>query len=137
MHTNKNLFLVIVLLLFFSLTLSASGKPRIVRKVTPEEASELIRERGTDPDFIILDVRTPDEYAKGHLDSAVNMDYYEDSFRKEIEELDRKKSYLLYCHSGNRSGKTLDLMRELDFREVYDIRGGIRAWRQKDLPLVK
>jgi len=137
MHTKKTLFRVIMFLLFVTLTLSAYGKPRIARKVTPEEASELIRERDTDPDFIILDVRRPKDYAGGHIEGAVNINFSGEDFRKSIEALERKRAYLIYCYSGKTSAKTLGIMRGLGFREVYDMTGGIRAWREKDLPIVK
>jgi rhodanese-related sulfurtransferase len=79
-------------------------------------------------------VRTPKEYTAGHLSGAINLDYYSNNFRTDLEQLDKSKTYLIYCRTGRRSGVTLNMMRELGFSGVYDIAGGIKAWLAKGLP---
>lgn len=88
------------------------------------------------PDLVVLDVRTPDEYAAGHLEDAVVVDFYEDDFASRIAELDPDVPYLLYCRSGNRSGQTRALMDQLGFTDVADVDGGILAWADADLPII-
>jgi len=82
-------------------------------------------------------VRTPEEFAGGHIADAINIDSYASTFRDELSKLDRNKTYLIYCHSGARSGEALDIMEELDFQEAYSISGGITAWQAAGLPVAK
>ena len=77
----------------------------------------------------VLDVRTGEEYADGHLPGAQALDFYAPDFRAQLEALPRDSAYAIYCRSGNRSGQTLELMRELGFRDVVNLSGGIVAWQ--------
>jgi rhodanese-related sulfurtransferase len=101
--------------------------------ISPIDGLAMIEKNKNNSDFIILDVRTPGEYAPEHIAGAMNLDYYSKSFRKNLNQLDKSKTYLIYCHTGRRSGLTLDMMRDLGFSEVYDIAGGIAAWKAKGL----
>lgn len=87
---------------------------------------------------MILDVRTPEERADGYIENSVNLDFYSPSFREDLDKLDKGKAYLVYCHSGNRSRTTTeDIMKELGFREVYNMLGGISGWKEEELPTTK
>ena len=108
----------------------------LYENVTVAEAFQLIQDNADNPDFVILDVRTPGEFAGGHIESAVNIDFYADSFKTDLNRLDKNKTYLIYCRSGNRSGKTLTMMRELKFRNVYEMKDGIKQWKKESLPIV-
>ena len=77
---------------------------------------------------MILDVRTPEEFAEGHIEGAVQIDFYAPDFADRIAELDRDVPYLVYCQSGTRSGQTRQLMADLGFRSVTDVDGGFVAW---------
>lgn len=110
---------------------------QIIENITPPEAFTLIQDNQNNPDFVILDVRTPEEFADGHIENAINLDYYSETFRDELNKLDEGKKYLIYCRSGNRSGKALNIMQELNFREVYNMSGGILEWQAEGLPLTK
>ncbi len=110
---------------------------QIIKDITPQEAFTLIQENQNNPDFVIIDVRTPEEFADGHIENAVNIDFYAETFRDELNKLDKDKTYFIYCRSGNRSGSALDIMAELNFREVYNLSGGITAWGREGLPTVK
>ncbi len=79
-------------------------------------------------EVVLLDVRTPREFAAGHLPGARNIDFHAPGFAQQLEGLDRDTPYAIYCRSGNRSGTTLALMRKLKFRQVHDLSGGITAW---------
>jgi rhodanese-related sulfurtransferase len=99
-----------------------------IRQVNPDQAAELIRSSVGNRNFVILDIRTPGEYRDGHLPNAVLLDFHSPAFRENLAALDRNKSYLMYCRSGNRSARALTMMRELGFMKVAELRGGIKAW---------
>lgn len=109
----------------------------IINNITPQEANTMIEENQNNPDFIILDVRTPEEYAAGHIENSVMIDFYADTFRKDIDKLDKSKTYLIYCRSGSRSFNSASIMAELGFKNIYNMMGGIIRWRAEGLPLVQ
>jgi rhodanese-related sulfurtransferase len=115
----------------------SAGKRPLLKSIDVDEVAELIEENKDNPDFIILDIRTPEEYESGHLENAINIDFYSDSFHHELDKLDKNKVYLEYCRSGSRSSRTLDLMKELGFSEVYELQDGITSWIEKGYPIVK
>ncbi len=86
-------------------------------------------------DLVVLDVRTPEEFAEGHLDGAVLVDFYDADFAAQLGALDPDVPYLVYCRSGNRSGQTLAIMDELGFESAVDVDGGIVAWAGAGLPI--
>lgn len=97
----------------------------------PADAKPAAKDQTSVPagDTTIIDVRTPDEFASGHIKGAINIDYLDDGFETEIAKLDPAKPYLLYCRSGHRSGEAKSLMMEKGFKQVSDINGGISAWK--------
>ena len=70
---------------------------------------------------IVIDVRTPQEFAEGHTKSAINIDFRDAKFKEEIVKLDKNETYKLYCRSGNRSGQALKLMTELGFKNMQNL----------------
>jgi len=107
---------------------------QIIGDITPQEAFTLIQDNQNNPDFVIIDVRTPEEFADGHIENAINLDYYSETFGDELNKLDKNKTYLIYCRSGKRSRNALDIMEELNFREAYNMSGGIIEWKAEGLP---
>lgn len=107
------------------------------RLLEPAAALDLMRSNQGNPDFVILDVRTAGEFRQGYIEGAVLLDYYAADFRKRFAELDRDAGIFLYCRSGNRSSHVLRMADELGFKRVYDLRGGILAWKEAGLPLVR
>lgn len=85
----------------------------------------------------LLDVRTPEEYEQGHLKDSTLMDFYAPDFADKLGKLDKAAKYLVYCRSGNRSGKTLGMMEKLGFMKIQHIDGGIAAWTAAGYPVVK
>ena len=71
----------------------------------------------------IIDVRTPGEYADGHLESAVNIDIQGPDFEATLDGLDKGETYFVYCQSGNRSARAVERMGELGFTDVVDLGG--------------
>jgi len=84
----------------------------------------------------LLDVRTPGEWREGVIEGAIMADFYEDSFKSELEKLDKDKPVAVYCKSGGRSGQTMAMMNEMGFKEVYNLKGGIGAWLSAGKPTV-
>lgn len=71
-----------------------------------------------DPATVVIDVRTPAEFAGGHLDGAVNIDVQSPDFEALVSELDPAGSHYVYCRSGNRSGQAIDRMAALGFTDL-------------------
>jgi rhodanese-related sulfurtransferase len=110
---------------------------QIIENISPQAALDLIQQNEDNADFIILDVRTPSEYADGHIEGAINIDFYSSAFEETLKTLDRDDTYLIYCRSGNRSGQARNLMEGLGFAEVYNLSGGINAWQDAGLATVQ
>ena len=81
-----------------------------------------------DTDYILVDVRTIDEYESGHIQNAINFDFYSESFQKEILSLEKKSSIILYCRTQNRSTKAANFLKENGYKEISVIEGGITSW---------
>ena len=94
------------------------------------------RKLSENPNAVILDVRTPEEVADGYIEGAINIDFRSPDFQTQIGELDKSVPYMVYCASGGRSGDTATLMKELKFKEVYDLKEGFKGWSAKGLPSV-
>jgi len=103
--------------------------------ITPAEAAALLGKRNGEPDFALLDIRTDAEIEAGHISGAEGLNFYDPSFRERLAELDRSKTYLIYCRTGNRTGQTVPLMKDLGFERVYDLGGGITEWARLRYPV--
>lgn len=88
------------------------------------------------PNTVLIDVRTPAEFAAGHISGASNIDVESADFASQIASLDKTKTYALYCHSGRRSGIAMQLMQQAGFTNVYDLSGGIENWQSQGMSLV-
>ncbi len=82
------------------------------------------------PNAVLLDVRTAEEFATGNISGAVNIDFKASDFEQKIAELDKSKTYFVYCLSGIRSAKAADRMGELGFTSLYTLDGGYRALQE-------
>jgi rhodanese-related sulfurtransferase len=79
---------------------------------------------------VMLDVRTPEEYKSGYIGNAVNYNVMDSlAFLNTISALDKNKKFLLYCKSGRRSGKALVMMKDMGFKKVHHLKGGITEWK--------
>lgn len=124
--------LVTLALLTTALVACGGSDTAVVETVDAGTASNLITAPGT----VLLDIRTPEEFADVRIDGAINIDFYAADFADRIGELDRDTGYVVYCRSDNRSGQAMDLFRDLGFAEVHEIDGGIVAWIEAGLPTV-
>ena len=117
--------------------LRAQGTVEGYPNLSLPEARETIGKRAADPRFVLLDVRTPKEFAEERIEGAVMIDYLSTGFRDEIAKLDRKKTYLVYCRTGNRTKGALKVMRELGFRNVLHLADGIAKWKAAGFPTAR
>ena len=101
--------------------------------VTPTDAAEVI---ASDSEVVVIDLRTPDEYAAGIIDGAVNIDFYDTDFAAQLDSLDKDVHYVVYCRSGNRSGQAMGTFADLGFAEITEVDGGIVDWYAAGLPVV-
>ena len=88
-------------------------------------------------DLIVLDIRTEKEYVAGHIAKAKHVDFYESDFKSRLEKLDRKTPYLVHCASGGRSGRSLEIFRDLGFTRIYHMNDGFKGWMKEKLPSKK
>jgi rhodanese-related sulfurtransferase len=125
-----------ILLLTFTATTFADDKPAnkpAYQNIKPDDFEKLSKEKDT----VILDVRTPAEFAAGHIASAVNIDIKSKDFDEKIATLDKGKTYLVNCAVGARSARACEKLGKLDFPHLYNLDGGITAWQRAGKPVEK
>jgi rhodanese-related sulfurtransferase len=79
-------------------------------------------------DFEIIDVRTKSEYESGFIESALNIDFFSDTFEPDVLSLNKNSKIILYCRTNNRSTKTANLLKKNGFKDISVIEGGITDW---------
>ncbi|MES2707488.1 MAG: rhodanese-like domain-containing protein [Verrucomicrobiota bacterium] len=119
--------------------LPAPEKPAAVTHLKAPEAAKQIEAAAKDPAkaITVIDVRTPEEFAAGHLKGAKNVDFNEDDFEKKLSTLDRNKTYLVHCAAGGRSTRSLKLLDKLGFKSVIHLDEGYKGWTAAGLPVEK
>jgi rhodanese-related sulfurtransferase len=113
----------------------ASALQTPVIPLTPQGTAELLDNTSLRPSFALLDVRTPAEFATGHLHGASNIDATASNLRHRLATLARSRSYIVYCRNGTRSSDVAGTMHSMGFTHVYDVQGGLDAWAQAGLPI--
>ena len=81
-----------------------------------------------DSDYTLIDVRTQDEFDLGHIDGAINLDFYSETFQNDVLSLPKNETIVLYCRTNNRSSKTANILKENGFKEISVLEGGITEW---------
>ena len=122
-------FLAVVGILFS--TACTNGQQASKENLSPVDFSKKLAEK---PTASLVDVRTPGEYSKGHLQNARNIDWNGGDFETDISQLDKGTPVFVYCLSGGRSSSAASKMRSMGFKEVYELQGGIVKWRSEGLP---
>jgi len=120
---------VLIILMFVPALVFAQQEKKVL---TPQE----FKMKSSDKSTVILDVRTPEEFAEGHLQNAVNKNVFDKDFNAYTAELDKSKSYLVYCLAGKRSHIAANDMRKKGLT-VYELQDGIEGWKDAKLPVVK
>lgn len=127
---------IILVLIGRNVAVFADEKPggQIVKNVKTEEADKLLHENKK---IVVLDVRTPEEFADGHIAGAKNVDFYAKDFEKQLDALDKGRPYLVHCAAGGRSANARDLMTQHQFLTIYHLDGGFNAWKEAGKPVEK
>ena len=107
----------------FSLFIGLTSQISFVKVLEKDNFQVLMQQKSQ-----VIDVRTPEEYALGYIDGAILIDYKASDFQASISALNRNVTYLIYCRSGNRSGKASKVMDSLGFKKIYDLKGGYMNW---------
>ena len=121
----------VLALLLFSMTSCLKTKTEGVMVLNPES----FEQKMNDDDIQLVDVRTPEEFAEGHIANAVNININGDSFDAEITKLDKNKPVMVYCKMGGRSAKAAASLREKGFKNISDLDGGITGWMETGKPI--
>jgi rhodanese-related sulfurtransferase len=111
------------------------GSKKGVEELEPKEAFIEIEKQRNNPDFVVLDVRTPKEYQNEHLENAKLLDVKSNDFEDKLENMDKDKEYYVYCKAGVRGCNAVEKMQKHGFNKVINITGGIDKWKAKRLPV--
>ena len=118
-------------------TVSTAGRTVTINILEPKEAQALIQKNKGSAGFVILDVRTPEEFESGHIEGAVNINYHSEDFVASLDKLDKNRQYLVYCRTGRRSADTVSVMVRIGFTNILRFAGDIVRWKSEGLPVVK
>lgn len=130
----KNLLVLLITTSLFVLASCSNSNNAAQTLLRPSEfSSKLENTEGA----ILVDVRTPGEYEGGHIANSSNIDWNGSDFENAISKVDKNKPVFVYCLSGGRSGSAASFMRKNGFKEVYELDGGMLAWRNQKLPETK
>ena len=130
----KNIYiktLTVLLIVVFGQSVTAQN---IYKKLSVAQCDSLIKANETNPDFVILDVRTESSWESGHLEGSIFRNFYDSNFDAQLDALPKHKTFLIHCQSGGRSGQAFSTMQKLGFTEVYDMQGGMNAWKSGGYP---
>jgi rhodanese-related sulfurtransferase len=130
---KRNSFLVILIALAFVIT-NCDGQKSGSQPLSTDSFEKKLT---ATTDKIILDVRTPDEYANGHLAESILINYYDGDFKNQVSKLDKSKPVFVYCKGGVRSASAAKILTEAGFKEVYDLQGGFDSWAGARKPVIK
>lgn len=104
------------------------------QEVSAQEAHKRLQ---ADPSIVVLDIRTPGEFRSGHIEGAININYFDPRFRAKVAQLDGSKTYLMHCAAGGRSDNSIRILRNAGVTNVLHMGGGTSEWRRAGLPLVR
>lgn len=104
--------------------------------LSAKEAQPLIKANLLNPNFIIVDIRTPREYQSGHIAKAINIDFYSRDFSNKLNDLDKTKTYIFHCRSGSRTGQAEKLIKKLGLKKYYILSRGIVDWNANNYELI-
>ena len=120
----KKIFLI-VFVLFTLLSCEGQQQNANYGLVSPAQLEQVMESH---KNLLLIDVRTPGEYAGGKIGNAQNIDVQSPAFLEKIKNLDKDSEYAVYCAVGKRSAYAVDKMKSLGFTKVYDLQGGYYAW---------
>ena len=131
----KKYFLLVLLSFLMAFQSCKEEKSGDVRIVSPQEVYDAVY--NDDTSVQLVDVRTQEEYGVSHLKNAQNICVTNDDFEEKVKTLDKNKPIYVYCRKGGRSATAAQILKELGFKKVYDLEGGITNWEDKGLETKK
>lgn len=125
---------LLTVVLFFSFSFHSCGQQIASSSLKVIPVEEYAKQIIVDS-IQLVDVRTPEEYHTGHIKSFINIDWQGENFEAEISKLDKSKPTYIHCRSGKRSAAAGQVMQKLGFTKVFDLKGGINAWKEEGKPV--
>lgn len=114
------------------ITISLIGCTNQKNLMSISSVNDVERVNFNSPKNVLIDVRTPEEYAEGHLPHAINIDVNGDDFEEKIKKLNPNKNYFVYCRSGKRSTLATETMNGLGFMKVANLKDGFISYKKKE-----
>ena len=127
---------IIILILFIAGCYEDFSSQKDNHDISAVEAHKMIQDNINNPDFVIIDVRSENEFLQGHIENAVLIPNNSPDLEKALSKLGKNKTYLLYCLFGGRSSSMFKKMRKLGFKKVYDLDGGIIEWKNEGFEVI-
>ena len=121
---KKQYGIIILLSILVSTNIFAQQQEGKVYTINVEQFSKLVEAKKG----LVLDVRTPEEWAEGVIADATKIDYWGDGFAEKVDKLDKNEPVLIYCKKGGRSASAADVLVEKGFKKIFNLDGGISAW---------
>ena len=129
---NRSIIIIVIAFILNGCTQAQNTQQ--IKESRKLSAAEFAQEISKTEDAVIVDVRTPGEFEKGHLTNALNIDWSGSEFDKQVATLDKTKPVFIYCLSGSRSAGAADRMRKEGFENIIELPGGMMDWRANNLP---
>lgn len=123
--------MVLVTILSMSCNTKSQSQSAAIKVLTPTEFKEKSVKQ------TIIDIRTPQEFSDGHIEGAININYFDDNFLDQIAKYDKNQPIFIYCRSGNRTSSASKKAADFGFKEIYDLEGGILYWIKNNNEIVK
>jgi len=123
----KHLISIIVLLI--ALACSTKAQEHHLKTTYRLISADEFKEKMSSENIQIIDVRTPEEYKRGTIDGAINIDVLDPNFKKRINQLNASHPTLVFCARGSRSARASAVLKAMEFKEVYDLRNGFATFR--------
>lgn len=133
---NKLFFFFCVFVLVF---ITSCGNWKHTKGFSYEEYSidDYQKKLSENSNYLIVDVRTPGEFNKGHIEHAINISYFGSGFREATDKLDKSKLIFMYCETQHRSPLASKIMKKEGFTHIIDLKGGFIKWQKQNMPMVK
>jgi len=126
----KNLILFFSVLIFAGLACNSSPTTN-TNGDQIDLSPKAFKAKMSEPNTIVLDVRTPAEIAQGKIPGSFDLDIQNPEFKAEVNKLDKAKTYLIYCKAGGRSGRACSIFKDAGFEKIYNLEGGYDGWKSE------
>ncbi|MCL3780091.1 rhodanese-like domain-containing protein [Prolixibacteraceae bacterium JC049] len=121
---NRMKFLAVVAIMLLSV--SVSWAKRTGKDIDVKTFKQKIAKK----EIVLVDVRTAKEFAEGHIEGAMLVNFYGTNFERNITAISKKTPIYVYCRSGNRSGKAMQFLLKKGYKRVFNLVGGFKAWEE-------